>query len=293
MPPRRTSRWLIVALAALIPLALVTLAWQPSAWADKVDSLIGQLLGSSDYKVRLSAALTLAKATDPRAVPAFVKALDDDDKTVRGVAAAALGKQVTCDSKAVDRSNAVVALKRAAAKDGNDFVRKQALKAFEAVEGLGCGASGVGRIGSTYVNVGAMAATVENADALKKLMRTTVLKTFSAKARTMTTDWPGGQDPSASQLSAKKVTAFHVDGTLNEMTVDTRGSTTTVSCKVSMLLATYPEKSMFGFLKGGAQVQGGTSANDVRYAKEDCVTAVIEDLIARKIIPTIQSRVTQ
>jgi hypothetical protein len=290
MPPRRTSRWMIAAILALVPMTYLAL-WQPVAWADRIDSLIGQLLGSSDYKVRLSAALTLAKAADGRTVVAFVKALGDEDKTVRGVAAAALGRQVTCDSRATDRAGALGALKRVATKDGNDFVRKQALKAYEAVEALGCGATAT--VASTYVNVGAMSATVDGEGDIKKLMRDTVLKTFASKARGMSTGWPGGKDPTASQLKAKKVTAFHVDGTLNEMIVDTRGSTATVSCKVSLLLATFPEKSMFGFLKGGAQVQGGASATDIRYAKQDCVTAVVEDLIARKIIPTIQSRMAE
>src|SRR5690606_6248230 len=129
--------------------------------------------------------------------------------------------------------------------------------------------------------------------ALKKLMRTSVLKTFGSRARSMRTSWAGGRAPSARQLAARNVTAFHVDGTLNEVTVDRRGSSATVSCKVSMLLATYPDKSMFGVLKGGAQVQGGSSEKDIRFAKEDCVAAVVEDLIARKIIPTIEARVAE
>jgi hypothetical protein len=283
---RRPPRWSLVAPLAI---ALLVVAGGP-ARADKVDSFIAQLAGSADYKIRLSAALSLAKTTDPRAVPAFVRALNDADKTVRGVAAAALGKQVNCDTRPGDRRGAESGLTRAATRDGNDFVRKQADKALQSIRALGCGAA-IGA-GSTYVNVGKMTATGAGGEAMRKLMRRAVQKTFQAKARTMATEWPGGGEPTASQLKAKKVTAFHVDGTLNEVTVDGTGGGATVSCKVSMLLATYPEKSMFGFLKGGAQVQGGGSAADIQYAKEDCVSAVLEDLIARKIIPTIQARAT-
>lgn len=255
------------------------------ARADKIDSLVSQLSSSGDYKVRLSAALNLAKVSDPRAIPAFIAALGDSDKTVRGVAAAALGKQVTAETAAATRDKVLAALKNAASKDGNDFVRKQAQKAYDAVKAIAPEARpeiATGG-GGTYINIGAMSVTGGDAK-LKTLMRMTAQKTFKAKAATMKTEWPGGKDPSAKQL--KGVTAFHVDGTLNEITVNGGD----VSCKVSMLLATYPEKSMFGFLKGGAAVQGGSSATDIQYAKEDCVTAVMEDLIARKIIPTIQQR---
>lgn len=109
--------------------------------------------------------------------------------------------------------------------------------------------------------------------------------------------WPGGDAPTKSQLTSKKVKAFHVDGTLNELSESTSGSTTTVTCKVSMLIATYApqkngkvDKSMFGFLKGGASVQSSSSSKEVQYAREDCVSAVMADLVSRKIIPTIKSR---
>ena len=121
-------------------------------------------------------------------------------------------------------------------------------------------------------------------------MRKTVLKTFKSKASKMATSWPGGKEPSKKQIAAKKIKAFHVDGTLNELSEQTSGSSTTVTCKVSMLIASYPEKSMFGFLKGGASVQSSSSPKEVQYAKEDCVSAVMEDLVARKIIPTLESR---
>jgi hypothetical protein len=54
------------------------------------------------------------------------------------------------------------------------------------------------------------------------------------------------------------------------------------------LLASYPEKSIFGLLNGGASVQA--SGSDVALAREDCVSAVVEDLIAKKIVPTINTK---
>jgi len=274
----------------ILPLTLI-LCMVGVARADKVDRLVDQVRRSSDYKVRLSAALSLSKLRDSRAIPAFGRALSDSDKTVRGVAAAGLAKVVNSSTSSALRDKVLAALKRVAAGDSNSFVRKQAQKSYDTVKNLRSSGGGVAvRSGGTYVNIGAMTAQTDDSSTMRKLMKSTTQKTFSKKGSSMLTAWPGGSTPSKGQVSAKKMHAFHVDGTLNSLNVDKAGSTATVSCSVSMLLATFPEKSMFGFLKGGAQVQAGTSSTDIRYAKEDCVAAVMEDLIARKIIPTIQSR---
>ncbi len=270
------------------PLLLLTLLLGSSASADNVDRLIKQLASSDDYKVRISAALSLSKLRDQDAVWPFVKALRDSDKTVRGVAAASLGKIVDSRTSVKMRARVLKDLKNAASNDSNSFVRKQAQKAFDVLKNQ----DGPTRVstGGVYVNIGMMSAKTENASKIRSHMRKTVQKTFKKKASSMMIDWPGGKAPSKRQISSKKVKAFHVDGTINELRATVSGGTATVSCKVSMLIASYPEKSMFGFLKGGAQVQSSASDKEVQYAKEDCVAAVMQDLVARKIIPTIKSR---
>ncbi|HLU67771.1 MAG TPA: HEAT repeat domain-containing protein [Kofleriaceae bacterium] len=274
------------------PLALLVvllLAWPGAARADQVDRLIAQLRSASDYKVRLSAALNLAKIGDRRAIPVFVRALKDTDKTVRGVAAAGLGKLVTSATPASLRKQAMAALRTSAAKDSNAFVRRQAQKAYQVLRAIDeGGGGGAVAAGATYVNIGGMSAETRNSGTIRSVMRRTVAETFRKKASRMVTDWPGGE-PSARELKARRVSAFHVDGTVNEIRV----SGGLVECKVSMLLATYPQKSMFGFLKGGAKVEAGRSQSDIDAAAQDCVAAVAEDLIARKIIPTIQARAGQ
>jgi hypothetical protein len=263
-----------------------------AAHADKVDTLIDQLTESSDYKVRLSAGLNLAKLGDARAIPAFLEALDDEDKTVRGVAAASLGKIIDSSTEAKLRNDAIAALKKTASKDGNAFVRKQAQKAFSALKGLAGGGSSAPRAGSSakvYIDVGPMSAKTSEASKMRTLMRSTTEQMFTKGDASMTTTWSGGT-PTKKELSTKKMAAFHVDGTLETLDVSTKGSSTTVTCKISMLLATFPEKSMFGFSSGGASVQGGSSSRDVALAKEDCVVAVVESLVGSKLIPTIQTR---
>jgi hypothetical protein len=105
----------------------------------------------------------------------------------------------------------------------------------------------------------------------------------------MATTWPGGP-PTKNMLAAKRTAAFYIDGTVNELNVKLSGSSTMVSCKINMLLASYPDKSIFGLLNGGASVQASGSANDIALAREDCVSAVVEDLIAKKIVPTILTK---
>ncbi len=249
---------------------------------------MSKLSKNSDNRVRLSAALSLAKLKDQRSVWTFVQALKDSDKTVRGVSAASLGKIVNSTTSTKMRKRVAEELAKTIRSDSNAFVRKQAKRALGLVKKISDGGK-VGS-GSTYVNVGVMSAKVADGKNMRSHMQKTVLKTFKKKATSMFTQWPGSSNPSKRQLSSKKVKAFYVDGTLLELKAVSSGSSTTVRCKVSMLLASYPEKSMFGFLKGGAQVQSSSSSKQIQYAKEDCVAAVVEDLVSRKIIPTLKAR---
>jgi HEAT repeat protein len=280
------------ALRAVALAALVLLAVPRRAHADNVDQLIQQLQSSSDYKVRLSAALNLAKLNNKRAIPAFIKALGDSDKTVRGAAAAALGKLVDSTTSPKLRSDALAKLKGLVDGDANSFVQKQAQKAYDGIKQLdGKGGGGTAApSGSLFIEVSDMAAETDGADKMKALMRKTTLTTIAKKAPSVSTAWPTGKSPTKGQLAAAKIQAFYVHGTLNELKTAAKSGSTIVSCKVNMLIGTYPDKSMFGFANGGASVQAGTSAKDIEYAKEDCITAVVEDLVGKKIIPAIESR---
>ena len=110
------------------------------------------------------------------------------------------------------------------------------------------------RGGSTYVNIGAMTAEVDGGDALKR-----------ADAGDRGEDVPGTGRRDDDRLARRR--GRRPRGQLTREQGDRvprrrhaqrdHGRRRHVSCKVSMLLATYPDKSMFGFLKGGAQVEGG------------------------------------
>lgn len=296
-----SSRVLGIARAAVrvvsIAVALVVAGRATPARADNVSELIRQLGDDDSDKVRLSAALNLTKLGDPRAILPLAKALGNDtDKSVRGAAAVGLGKLITDKTDPRIRRLAVSALTQASQSDDSDFVRGEAGKALKAIGVTAAGTrvqtpqSGT----AIYVNIGPMAAKTGDAavDArLKSLMAKVANQTMTRVASNMAITWPGGGAPTQAMLMAKSTVGFYVDGTVNELKVKQAGSSTTVSCKINMLLASYPDKSIFGLLNGGASVEASGSSTNLALAGEDCVSAVVEDLIAKKIVPTISSKV--
>ncbi len=57
-----------------------------------------------------------------------------------------------------------------------------------------------------------------------------------------------------------------------------------------MLIATYPEKSIFG-MTGTASVAGSSDERDIaRLLGQDCVAAVVEDLVQSTAIPAIRQK---
>jgi hypothetical protein len=287
---RRRGIAIEIVLLALVALAAVV-ARAPLARADNVDALIKQLDDSSD-KIRLSAVLNLTKLGDPRGIEPLIRTLkNDSDKNVRGTAAKGLGVLVTASVKGKQRDAAVKALTDAS-NDSNAFVAAQASRSLDAINASAPATppkSGGG--GGVYVNIGPMSSKTSspNDAKLRAMMGKIATKTLS-KQPNLPTTWPGGGVPSASALAQKNVMGFYIDGTLNELKVTTSGDSATISCKVNMLLAEFPSKSIFGFLNGGAKVQGSASPKDIELASEDCVTAVVEDLIAKKIVPTIKTK---
>jgi HEAT repeat protein len=111
--------------AVAITALLVVLGHSVPARADNVDELIQQLRSDDSNKVRLSAAVNLAKLGNQRAIPPLVRAvIEDSDRSVRGAAAVGLGALVNDRTRPADRDEAKAALKQAK-NDTDDFVRRR------------------------------------------------------------------------------------------------------------------------------------------------------------------------
>ena len=258
------------------------------AHADRVDDLSNKLRRDGDYKVRLSAALSLGKIADPRAVPALVAGAQDSNKSVRAVSVAALAGAVTDRVSRSDRDAVALALKRATS-DPDQLVRTQATKSLAVLRTL---LEPPPKKTFTYVEVGPMSdGTKKGGAPLLAAMRKAVKGEIDRKPE-LKSAWPSGKSPTASDLSGAGVkNAFYVDGTLVSLDVKKSGGSADVSCNMSLIVASFPEKSMFGFVKGGAAIQTGSSTKDIEEAKIDCATAVLEELTASKVVPTIVSRI--
>lgn len=103
----------------------LALAGAPTAHAGDRITELTTMLSSSSEKTRLSAALSLARLHDKRAMKPLVTALQDPNPQVRAVAATALGK--------IGHKAALPALKTAATDDTDDTVRKAARVAHAAI----------------------------------------------------------------------------------------------------------------------------------------------------------------
>ncbi|MGE0396898.1 MAG: HEAT repeat domain-containing protein [Kofleriaceae bacterium] len=278
----------------LVIALLIGIAAPRVAFADNLDSLVRELSADSE-RVRLSAVLNLTKLGDVRGIDPLVRVIaNDSDKKVRSAAAVGLGVLGASASKA-QKAKAVAALQKAASDDSSEFVKAKAEDSLKKLGSSGGGTGPTPRGGSlVYVNIGPMSSKTGNSTNDAKF-RALIVKTSSAtltrSAPKMAQKWSGALPTSPSGFAAKGYSAFFVDGTLNELKVQTSGNTATVTCKISMLLASFPDKSIFGMLNGGAKVQGSAAQKDVDLAGEDCVIAVVEDLIAKKIVPTICTKV--
>ncbi len=151
--------------ATLIHVAIVLLALFAvrTAHAGQVETLIDQLDRDSNDRIRLAAAVNLAKLGDPKAILPLAKALlNDSDKNVRGACAVALGVLVNPNTKSSIKGLVVRNLKSASENDASEFVKQQAQKALTTITGQAepshtGGSSGTGGgAGGIYVNIGPM-----------------------------------------------------------------------------------------------------------------------------------------
>lgn len=287
-----TNKFARACVVCVVAVTALLVTFTKPAYAGNVDTLIGQLDDDSD-KIRLSAVLNLTKLGDPKAIPALIKRLDpnvESSKNVRGAAAKGLGT-LAADASKAQKAAAAAALTKAKDSDPSPFVTAQAEQALGKIGSVGTTSQPSGS-GCIYVNVGPMSSkTGSNDTKFRGMMVKVAQQTLTRTASNMQQTWSGGGVPTKAQLQSKGCDGFYVDGTLNELKIEKSGNTATISCKVSMLLASFPDKSVFGFLNGGAKVQGSTSQRDIDLGGEDCVSAVVEDLIAKKIVPTIKSKV--
>jgi hypothetical protein len=284
------SRAHAVAAACLLALAAAR------AGADPIDQQAGQLRGTS-YKVRLAAALSLAKSKDPRAVIALAGALDrDEDATIRRVSALALEKIVTAQTADDARELAFASLEKAASSDGDSKVRDTAVKALKTLAPLRREHKPTqhGDKPEVFINVDITIDVSKKApsdanDRVTKIVRRNVEKTGYATA------WPGGL-PTSAELSSNGSRAFIVASTVKQIDISTQGGKTEIACTVVVRVAPWLgkdagekwESNKSASASGSAKATTSSSDRAVASGVRECLEAVAEDVTARQVVPFIK-----
>ncbi|MBC7974947.1 MAG: HEAT repeat domain-containing protein [Myxococcales bacterium] len=283
-------------------LAVVTawlLLWCGVARADAVDLHIRQMSDAS-YKVRLAAALALAKSEDPRAVIALADALERDrESTIRRVSALALGKMIDARTAEDARELGLDAIADAALHDADLKVRATALRAQQDLSGLRRkkkDAKLVAKANTPGVFVNIDSATDQSrlapSDTGERLTR--ILKRGIERTGYATT-WPGGL-PTQVELTASHARAFIVATSVKKIEISKVSHRTQVSCRVEIRIAPWSgtdggekwEANKAASASGSAKAMTGNSDREVAGGVRDCLEAVAEDVTSRQVMPFLK-----
>ena len=265
-----------------------------TAAADDIDTSVRQLDGNSPYKVRLAAALSLAKSHDARAVIALASALRNDGaEAIRRVAALALEKMIDSSTPEDARDLGIGALEHAAAQDPDQRVRDTAAQSAKALAGVRRKRGATDKP-PVFVNVDATTdqskqLSSDASDRLTGLLRRSVERTGYS------TSWPGGL-PTSAELSSNQSRAFIVGGTVKNVEIVKVGTRTQVGCTVAVRIAPWLgkdggerwEANRAASASGSAKVVTGNRDRDVQLGIRDCVEAVVEDVAARQVLPFLK-----
>ena len=268
------------------------------AYADGVSTRAKQLRSSSEYKVRLSAVLWLAKKNDSRSISALTYAVrKDKESTVRSVAALSLGKLVDEAVPKRVRDKAIDALAHVAKNDSDKKVRKKAKQAWTKVKAL---RSPKGGLPQVFIAVGTPTGAKRLASktavaAMQKSMRRALR--HSAPNFGQATKKDGL--PTQKELRSARSAGFYVNASVQEITTVKKRGYTEVRCKIGMRVNVWNGKDGEERLRenetaaatGNGRVRGANTTTSIANARRDCVNAVVEQLTTRQVVPFIKRSV--
>jgi hypothetical protein len=215
-------------------LLYIALAAAP-ARADRIDDLCRTLTNDSSWRVRLQAVVVLGKLRDPRSVPSLLRALGDENETVRGLSAQVLGD--------IGAPSAVIALDRARRSDSSAFVRNRANEAIGKLQPAEAHHAGGGGSSSRalHVEVGGVGAKAHASPELTQRLREYIIRELS---RT-----PG------LTLEGKPLSGFLIDSSITNVSRKLTDQWVEITCEVSFVVGRLPSRAMVMMTSGGATVQ--------------------------------------
>jgi len=235
--------------------ALATMLLSGLAQADgRTDYLVRMLRTSSQYRVRVQAALTLGEISDHASLPALVEALEDDEGSVRVAALAALTR--------IGEPSVLDAV-RGRLRDRDRAVARQARTSVRALEQIEQRLAAAGTGGGTappppttgtprfYIGLGGMGNRAGvRGDEAKALLRRYLSEEIGAASGVVVT--PDGETPAQTTkvLKQRRLAGFWVDGSIIKLTRENGN----VRAEISLMVMTNPGRDLRMMLSGAASV---------------------------------------
>lgn len=245
----------IAAGSGALLIVLLACSYASVARADaRSDYLVQLLVGSTQFRVRAQAAISLGTLTaDAKVVEALGSALKDEHPAVRAAAANSLGRLADPSS---------LAALKAAVSDPEAPVRAAATAAVARVESAKRGGSGMATVPTTptgparyYVAVGAPAS---RATGITQTDLVTAQQTVRARVQEIDGVLlaPANESSSAATqvLKTRGLKGFYIESSVTSLENKPDGG---VRAVVSVVVATYPGRDMRAVMQGAATALGG------------------------------------
>jgi hypothetical protein len=203
------------------------------ARADRVDELCRSLTTDPSWRVRLQAAVVLGKLKDARAVPSLLRALGDENETVRGLSAQVLGE--------LGDESAKGSLERAK-RDPSTFVRDKATAALARLSTPPAPAHAASSPGALHVEIGGIGVKAQHVSPQMAIR----LKEFIIRELNKT---PG------LTLEGKPISGFLIDSSITNVSRRTTPEWVEITCEISFVVGRLPSRAMVMMTSGGATVQ--------------------------------------
>ncbi len=279
---------------AWVTVALMCFMGASTAYADRIGMQAKQLQYSRNFKIRLSAVVSLAKTRDPRAIEAMSHALmRDRSSTIRRVAALSLGKMIDTSVRRRVRARGLKSLKFALQNDNDRRVRRNARRSLKQLVVL----RRIGKHPRRFVTVSRPKDKSRRVPRrVKRSMRRLLRFTIQSSVPRFAQKWPSGRLPTRSELRAAGTSAFAVRPIVQKLRVRRNGTSARVSCSVKIRVGPWDGKgsrerwvaSKTAKASGSGMVTGRNSSRGIEQSKMRCVLAVLEQIANKQVVPFLK-----
>lgn len=285
-------------LICVLTASLLVCASAGQASADRIKKLSRQLSRSNSKKVRISAALSLAKSKDARAIRALSRALRGDrSATIRRVSAASLGQRLQDKLGKKPRREALAALTSASKRDRDSKVRASAKVALTKASLRGGQPKPGRRARGVLVGVKTPKRVSRRLPRkTARLMQETVNQVIRDKAPRTVKTAPKAGMPSRAKLRRARLAGYVVATSISKLKLVKHGRRVVVKCEVTMRLSPWAgagekwEASKSATVIGSGSVTSGKSRSAVSRSSLTCITAVATQVTANQVVPFLAAK---